>query len=106
MYKSEEDKMMINKAIKWTKPSIISKKTDYPLTDSEFMNIDDELYSIINSILYPENEHTMNEDENLHNWFCDIRNKLCQQIHNKKLELNEGQYDKTKKFKQLEFNFN
>ena len=57
---------------------------DYPLTDSEFMNIDDELYSMINSILYPEDEHTMNEDEDLHNWYCEIRNNLCQQIHDKK----------------------
>jgi len=81
-----------------------NKKTDYPLTDSEFMNIDDNLHDIIQDTLAIS--YNINEDNNLFNWFCDIRNKLCQQIHNKKLELNEGQYDKTKKFKQLEFNFN
>ena len=61
--------------------------SDYPLTDSEFMRIDDELYSIINKIIYPNNEHTINEDENLHNWYCGIRNKLVQQIHNKKVKI-------------------
>ena len=57
---------------------------DGPLTDSEFVDLDDQLYSMINVILYPEDEHTMNEDEDLHNWYCEIRNNLCQQIHDKK----------------------
>ena len=58
-----------------------------PLTENEFINLDDELYSTINKILYPNNEHTINEDENLNNWYFDIRNKLCQKIHNKKTQL-------------------
>ena len=80
------------------------KKKDYPLTDSEFMNIDDELYIIIQKTLAIS--YNINEDKHLHNWYCDIRNKLCQQIQDKKVELSEGQYDKTKKYRQLEFNFN
>jgi len=58
-----------------------------PLTENEFINLDDELYSMINKILYPNNENTINEDENLNNWYFDIRNKLCQKIHNKKIQL-------------------
>ena len=58
-----------------------------PLTESEFINLDDKLYSIINNILYSNNENTINEDENLSNWYFDIRNKLCQKIHNKKIQL-------------------
>ena len=60
---------------------------DYPLKDSEFMDIDDELYSMINSILFPKNEHTMNEEPKLFDWYCEIRNNLCQQIHDKKEQL-------------------
>ena len=81
----------------------MNKKIDYPLTDSEFMNIDDELYIIIQKTLAIS--YNINEDKHLHNWYCDIRNKLCQQIQDKKVELSEGQYDKTKKYRQLEFNF-
>ena len=80
-----------------------TKKTDYPLTDSEFMDIDDKLYIIIQKTLAIS--YNINEDKPLHNWYCDIRNKLCQQLQDKKFELSEGQYDKTKKFRQLEFDF-
>ena len=59
--------------------------TDYPLKDSEFMDIDDELYSMINSILFNNDlEMNMNADPKLFDWYCEIRNKLCQQIHDKK----------------------
>jgi hypothetical protein len=57
-------------------------KKDYPLTDSEFMNIDDKLYPIIENALGIN--HTINEDPELFNWYCEIRNNLCQQIHDKK----------------------
>jgi len=59
--------------------------TDYPLKDSEFNFIDTELYLIIQKMLninYP-----LNSDPNLFNWYCEIRNKLCQDIHNKKIKL-------------------
>jgi len=59
--------------------------TDYPLKDSEFMDIDDKLYSMINSILFNNDlEMNMNADPKLFDWYCEIRNKLCQQIHDKK----------------------
>ena len=61
------------------------RKKDYPLTDSEFMEIDDQLYIIIQKTL--EIKYNINEDKHLNNWYCDIRDKLCQQIQNKKLEL-------------------
>ena len=74
------------------KPQLTNKKGTMktkkePLTENEFINLDDELYSMINKILYPNNENTINEDENLNNWYFDIRNKLCQKIHNKKIQL-------------------
>jgi len=59
--------------------------SDYPLKDSEFNFIDTELYLIIQKMLninYP-----LNSDPNLFNWYCEIRNKLCQDIHNKKIKL-------------------
>ena len=56
--------------------------TDYPLTDSEFMDIDDKLQDIIQKTLAIK--YTLNEDEKLFDWYCKIRNNLCQQIHNKK----------------------
>jgi len=61
-----------------------NKKTDYPLTDSEFMDIDDKLYILIQKTL--EIKYNINEDKHLHDWYCDIRSKLCEQIHNKKIE--------------------
>ena len=64
-----------------------NKKTDYPLSDSEFMDIDDKLYILIQKTL--EIKYNINEDKHLHNWYCDIRSKLCEQIHNKKIELNK-----------------
>ena len=68
---------------------LLIKMKNYPLTDSEFMDIDDELYSMINLILFPKNEHTMNEEPKLFDWYCEIRNNLCQQIHNKKVIIKE-----------------
>tara|TARA_B100000959_G_C14746469_1_gene527317 strand:+ start:290 stop:508 length:219 start_codon:yes stop_codon:yes gene_type:complete len=53
---------------------------DYPLNDSKFMEVDDKLYPIINSILFPNNEYTMNEFPKLFGKYCDIRNNLCEQI--------------------------
>ena len=64
-----------------------NKKTDYPLTDSEFMDIDDKLYILIQKTL--EIKYNINEDKHLHDWYCDFRSKLCEQIHNKKIELNK-----------------
>jgi len=59
--------------------------SDYPLKDSEFNYIDDELYSIIQKTLGVN--YSINEDPKLFNWYCEIRNKLCQDIHNKKIKL-------------------
>ena len=64
-----------------------NKKTDYPLTDSEFMNIDDKLYIIIQKTLGIK--YNINEDKNLFDWYCEVRSELCKQIHNKKIELNK-----------------
>jgi|TARA_R100001480_G_scaffold85154_1_gene93163 hypothetical protein len=59
--------------------------SDYPLKDSEFNYIDNELYSIIQKTL--DVNYSINEDPKLFNWYCEIRNKLCQDIHNKKIKL-------------------
>ena len=59
--------------------------SDYPLKDSEFNYIDNELYSIIQKTL--DVNYSINEDPKLFNWDCEIRNKLCQDIHNKKIKL-------------------
>ena len=59
--------------------------SDYPLKDSEFNYIDDELYSIIQKTLGVN--YSINEDAKLFNWYCEIRNKLCEDIHNKKIKL-------------------
>jgi len=59
--------------------------SDYPLKDSEFNYIDNELYSIIQKTLGVN--YSINEDVKLFNWYCEIRNKLCQDIHNKKIKL-------------------
>ena len=64
---------------------MIIHKTDYPLSDSEFMDIDDQLYILIQKTLGIK--YNINEDKHLHNWYCDIRNRLCKQIHNKKIKL-------------------
>jgi len=97
MTKYNNDPFGFNKAINFDKlddPKVLSElskifgieeKTDYPLTDSEFMDIDDKLYIIIQKTLGIS--YNINEDKHLHNWYCDIRNKLCQQIQDKKLEL-------------------
>ena len=55
---------------------------DYPLKDSEFVFIDDELYSIIQKTL--EIKYSINEDKELFEWYCKIRDKLCEDIHKKK----------------------
>ena len=62
----------------------MSKKEDYPLEDWEFEKIDDDLYSLIKKTLGIDYE--INEDSKLFNWYCDIRNNLCQQIHDKRKE--------------------
>ena len=49
------------------------------------MDIDDQLYILIQKTLGIK--YNINEDKHLHNWYCDIRNRLCKQIHNKKIEL-------------------
>ena len=59
--------------------------SDYPLKDSEFNYIDGELYSIIQKTLGVN--YSINEDAKLFNWYCEIRNKLCEDIHNKKIKL-------------------
>ena len=59
--------------------------TDYPLKDSEFNFIDTQLYLIIQKML--NIDYPLNGDPNLFNWYCEIRNKLCQDIHNKKIKL-------------------
>jgi hypothetical protein len=59
--------------------------SDYPLKDSEFNFIDTELYLIIQKML--NIDYPLNSDPNLFNWYCEIRNKLCQDIHNKKIKL-------------------
>ena len=58
---------------------------DYPLQDWEFAIIDEELYPLIKKILGINYE--INEDLKLFDWYCDIRNNLCQQIHDKKESL-------------------
>ena len=62
-----------------------------PLTDSEFMDIDDKLYELIEKALEIGGDRTpnwsMNGDKELFDWYCEIRNNLCEQIHNKKEEL-------------------
>lgn len=61
--------------------------SDYPLKDSEFNYIDNELYSIIQKTL--DVNYSINEDPKLFNWYCEIRNKLCQDIHNKNKAMTE-----------------
>ena len=58
---------------------------DYPLQDWEFAIIDEELYPLIKKILGINYE--INEDLKLFDWYCDIRNNLCQQTHDKKESL-------------------
>ena len=71
-----------------------------PLTDSEFMDIDDKLYELIEKALEIGGDRTpnwsMNGDKELFDWYCEIRNNLCQQIHDKKEELKtkKGKNDK------------
>jgi hypothetical protein len=60
---------------------------DYPLKDSEFEDIDNRLYPIIEKAL--DIKFTINEDPKLFDWYCKIRNNLCQQIHNKKIIINK-----------------
>ena len=58
---------------------------DYPLKDSKFVYIDDELYSIIQKTL--QIKYSINEDKELFEWYCKIRDKLCKEIHIKKIKL-------------------
>ena len=57
-------------------------KKDYPLKDSEFMAIDDKLQDIVQKTLAIK--YNLNEDQELFDWYCKIRNKLCEDIHKKK----------------------
>ena len=58
------------------------EQNDYPLKDTEFLEIDDRLYSIIQDTL--NIDYSINEDQDLFNWYCQIRDKLCEDIHKKK----------------------
>ena len=58
---------------------------DYSLNDSKFTEVDDKLYPIINSILFPNNEYNINDFTKLFVKYCDIRDNLCRQIE----ELNQ-----------------
>ena len=62
--------------------------TDYPLTDSEFMDIDDKLQDIVQKTF--SIKYNLNEDDKLFDWYCKIRNNLCQQIHNKKKRIRKN----------------
>jgi len=57
-------------------------RDDYPLKDTEFLEIDDKLYSIIQDTL--NIDYSINENQDLFNWYCKIRDKLCEDIHKKK----------------------
>ena len=59
-----------------------------PLTDSEFLQIDDELQPLIQKTLGID--YNLNEDPKLFNWYCIVRDRLCQRISDKKLELKKG----------------
>ena len=70
---------------------------DGPLTDSEFVDLDDQLYSMINSILFNNDlEMNMNAEPKLFDWYCEIRDNLCQQIHDKKEQLIKPQANQQK----------
>ena len=58
------------------------EQNNYPLKDTEFLEIDDKLYSIIQDTL--NIDYSINEDQDLFNWYCKIRDKLCEDIHKKK----------------------
>ena len=60
---------------------------DYPLNDAEFLKVDEKLYTLIQNILGID--YNINEDKRLFDWFCEIRNKLCEDINNKKITLKE-----------------
>ena len=60
---------------------------DCPLKDSEFLEIDDKLYSLIQDTLKDYYYCSINEDEDLFNWYCKIRDKLCKEIHKKRVGL-------------------
>ena len=74
-------------------------KEDYPLEDWEFEKIDDDLYPLIKKTLGIDYE--MNEDPKLFNWYCDIRNNLCQQIHDKRKLTKEKEHECSKKERDL-----
>ena len=55
------------------------------------------LYSMINSILFNNDiEMNMNAEPKLFDWYCEIRNNLCQQIHDKKEQLIKPQANQQK----------
>mgnify|MGYP001216361979 FL=1 len=52
------------------------------MTDSEFMELDDKLYDLINPLLAKGDEnYQMNGDTETFNWYCDIRNKIVDKIN-------------------------
>ena len=57
----------------------------YPLKDTEFLEIDDKLFTIIQNTL--NIDYPINEDQDLFNWYCKIRDRLSKDIHKKKREL-------------------
>ena len=51
------------------------------MSDSEFMELDDKLYDLINPLLANGDEnYQMNGDEEIFDWYCDIRNKIVDEI--------------------------
>tara|TARA_R100001594_G_scaffold35004_1_gene64104 strand:- start:231 stop:404 length:174 start_codon:yes stop_codon:yes gene_type:complete len=51
------------------------------MTDLEFMELDDKLYDLINPLLANGNkDYQMNDDQEIFNWYCDIRNKIVDKI--------------------------
>jgi len=55
--------------------------------DNKFMEIDDQLYALIEQALEINTDNwSINGDEKLFDWYCEIRNKLCKKIDKKIIE--------------------
>ena len=48
------------------------------MPDWEFAKIDEDLYSLVSEILGLKDE--INEDPDLFNWYCNLRDNLCLKI--------------------------
>ncbi len=49
--------------------------------DNKFMEIDDQLYALIEQALEINTDNwSINGDEKLFDWYCEIRNKLCKKF--------------------------